>query len=78
MTGSNLSDLRPTLLSVTTQTTNYPLETKSQELTKINTSLMIQHKAIQEKTQIHLQKPMLYLEQKNTPKQPLNKDLSGK
>ena len=36
-----VKDLRPTLLPITTQTTNYPLETKLQELTKINTSLMI-------------------------------------
>ena len=36
-----VKDLRPTLLPITPQATNYPLETKSQELTKINTSQMI-------------------------------------
>ena len=36
-----VKNLRPTLLPKTTQPTNYPLETKSQELTKTNTPLVM-------------------------------------
>ena len=42
--------LMPTLLPITKQTTNCPLETKSLELTKINTSLMIPTQSNQRKS----------------------------
>ena len=74
-----VKDLRPTLLPITTQTSNYPLETKTQELTKINTSLMIPTQINQRKNTNTPTKSMFYLKQKNTPKQqPLKKNFLGK